>query len=514
MQGVPVSCQAVSGMTEQRSDLLLNLPAVIGDADRIAVLKNLVSGTPHFDPDFQDIAELAANALSAPIAVVTLIDATHQWFVARVGTDLDRLEIQKTFGAYVIADPAAVPLIVRDASRDPRFAGEPCVVNPPHLRFYAGAPIIIDNHAVGTVAIMDSAPRMDVDDSAAAQLRRLAALAARLLAFKEEARRRAETERALSRDEHRHAMALEAANVGSWLWDVGSGVISFNAAMGRMFGVSSTSLTSREVFEAVHPDDRSAMLDSLRAAIAEDAEYSSTFRVQATGRWVQGRGRVHERGATGRPETFLGVNIDVTAEQMTAQRTKLLLREANHRVKNTLAMLQSLARQTLRQTSDPQEFMTAFAGRLQAISEAHGLLSDHEWGEIRLSALISKQLAPHVRDYEKQVEIHKDEISLGPDQAVGLGLVLHELATNAYKYGSLSTARGRVVITARKMIEDQGRVLHLTWSEVGGPPVKEPSRRGFGSILIERSLDKVMGSQVKVEYLPTGVTAIVRMPLT
>ena len=146
-------------------------------------------------------------------------------------------------------------------------------------------------------------------------------------------------------------------------------------------------------------------------------------------------------------------------------------------------------------------------------SEAHGLLSDHEWGEIRLSALLAKQLAPHVRDYETQIEIHKDEILLGPDQAVGLGLVLHELATNAAKYGSLSVYRGRVVLTARSVDEDGRRVLHMTWTEVDGPPVEEPSRRGFGSILIERSLDKVMGSSVKVEYLPAGLTAIVRLPL-
>ncbi|RRR63601.1 sensor histidine kinase, partial [Streptomyces sp. RP5T] len=141
-----------------------------------------------------------------------------------------------------------------------------------------------------------------------------------------------------------------------------------------------------------------------------------------------------------------GMTIDVTDQQASVQRTRLLLKELNHRVKNTLAMLQSLARQTLRQTSDPAEFMAAFAGHLQSISDAHGLLSDYEWGTIRLSELISKQLRPYVSDYTEQVEIHKDEILLGPDQAVGLGLVLHELATNALKYGSLSVPKGKVVL--------------------------------------------------------------------
>jgi PAS domain S-box-containing protein len=290
--------------------------------------------------------------------------------------------------------------------------------------------------------------------------------------------------------------------------------MSCNAAMARMFGIPPTRIVqAKDIFAAIHPEDRLAALSRLRTATANGEEYDGMFRVASTGRWLLGRGRVHERNAAGKPTLFLGINIDVTEEQSSNQRTKLLLRELNHRVKNTLAMLQSLARQTLRQTSDPQQFMIAFAGRLQAISEAHGLLSDHEWSEIRLASLLFKQLAPHVRDYEKQVEIHKDEILLGPDQAVGLGLVLHELATNAAKYGALSVPGGKIVLTARTVEEDGVRVLHMTWTEVNGPPVALPEKRGFGSILIERSLDKVMGSSVKVEYLPAGLTAIVRLPL-
>ena len=222
---------------------------------------------------------------------------------------------------------------------------------------------------------------------------------------------------------------------------------------------------------------------------------------------------MHEWDTDGRPTLFLGINVDVTEGQLASERTRLLLRELNHRVKNTLAMLQSLARQTLRQTSDPVEFMDAFAGRLQSLSEAHSLLSDHEWGVIHLKMLLQKQIMPYAMDYESQVEIHKDEVELGPDQAVGLGLVLHELATNARKYGSLSVRTGKVVITARVVHEEGRPVLNMTWHEVGGPPVHSVGRRGFGSVLIERSLDKVLGSSVHVEYLPKGVTAVIRMPL-
>jgi PAS domain S-box-containing protein len=501
-------------MSDKTSDLQPVVTAALTSAQRLDVLRAVIPDMAEPDADFRDLADMAANLFDAPVALVTLVDAENQWFKAASGITETQAPSADSFCVHTISGSQDGALVVADATADPRFANQPRVAGSPFLRFYAGVPLVIDSQPVGTICVFDVQPRHDLPPQLVAQLQRLSRVASSLFVLKHDARQRALKEAALSREEQRHAHALDAANIGSWLWDIRSGTVSCNEPMMRMFGMpSAKSVHARDIFSAIHPEDRVATLAKLRAAMAQDQEYDGTFRVGATGRWLLGRGRVYERDAKGKPTVFLGINIDVTEQQGATQRTRLLLRELNHRVKNTLAMLQSLARQTLRQTSDPQEFMTAFAGRLQAISEAHGLLSDHEWGEIRLSALLAKQLAPHVRDYATQIEIHKDEILLGPDQAVGLGLVLHELATNAAKYGSLSVYRGRVVLTARSVDEDGRRVLHMTWTEVDGPPVEEPSRRGFGSILIERSLDKVMGSSVKVEYLPAGLTAIVRLPL-
>ena len=300
-------------------------------------------------------------------------------------------------------------------------------------------------------------------------------LAASLFKLKHEARQRALKEAALSREEQRHAMALDAANVGSWLWDVRSGSVSCNPAMLRMFGMQPLgSFRRRDIFTAIHHDDRIATLSKLRSAMAQDEEYDGMFRVASTGRWLLGRGRVHERDAKGKPTLFLGVNIDVTEEQVSTQRTRLLLRELNHRVKNTLAMLQSLARQTLRQTSDPQEFMTAFAGGFSRYRRRTGFCRTMNGATFTFRPCLQTTGAACARLCGRQIELHKDEILLGPDQAVGLGLVLHELATNAAKYGSLSVPSGKVVLTARSVDEDGHAVLHLTWTEVGGPPVGEP----------------------------------------
>jgi two-component sensor histidine kinase len=209
----------------------------------------------------------------------------------------------------------------------------------------------------------------------------------------------------------------------------------------------------------------------------------------------------------------VGVNIDITDTKNAAEKTRLLLRELNHRVKNTLAMLQSLARQTLNRTSDPAEFMEAFSGRLRAISEAHTLLSDREWSGISLVDLLAKQVEPYAIFSPQQIELAGEDIVLPPDHALGLGIALHELATNAARHGALSIATGHVRITWQ--IEpglDQSRVV-IHWIETGGPRVAPPEARGLGERLIERSLDKVLSSSVRLSYLDTGLEAVISMPV-
>jgi PAS domain S-box-containing protein len=501
-------------MKDNVQPLSSEVAAVLGAPDRLAALDAAMPVFLGPDPDFDDIAELAAGLFSAPISLVTILGRTDQWFLARQGTPEIRAPSEDSFCVRMIAENAREPLVVADARMDDRFARLPSVVGEPHLRFYAGVPLVVNGQPIGTVCVFDVKPHTRVASDLLPQLKRLASLAASLIKLKEEARRRALAAEVLSRDEKRHALALDAANVASWLWDISTGTVSGNETFYRMLGIKPAKpMSARKFFTAVHPADRKATIGRLRNALSTGNEYDGLFRAAKSGRWLLGRGRVHEWDENGRPTVFLGINVDVTDGQLASERTRLLLRELNHRVKNTLAMLQSLARQTLRQTSDPVEFMDAFAGRLQSLSEAHGLLSDHEWGVIHLKMLLQKQIMPYAMDYEGQVEIHKDEVELGPDQAVGLGLVLHELATNARKYGALSVRTGKVVITARVVNDEGQRVLNMTWHEVGGPPVKSENRRGFGSVLIERSLDKILGSSVHVEYLPKGVTAVIRMPL-
>jgi two-component sensor histidine kinase len=208
----------------------------------------------------------------------------------------------------------------------------------------------------------------------------------------------------------------------------------------------------------------------------------------------------------------IGVNSDITEAKQSAENTRLLLRELNHRVKNTLAMIQSLARQTLRRASDPSQFIESFGGRLRAVSDAHTLLSDKDWTGVRLWDLVQKQVAPYAQARPDQLVASGPDIDLPADHALGLALVLHELATNAARVGALSIPEGQVNIAWEVRSVGETRLL-MRWKETGGPEVSPPEVTGFGSILIARSLDKVLTSEVNLVYPRDGVEATISIPL-
>jgi len=224
------------------------------------------------------------------------------------------------------------------------------------------------------------------------------------------------------------------------------------------------------------------------------------------------RGRVYQRDSEGRPLVMMGACIDISESKQTADQTRLLLRELNHRVKNTLAMIQSVARQTIRQNPDPKSFIEAFSGRLRTISDAHVLLADRDWSGVQLYEVIASQLGPKFRTAPDRAEVRGDDVALPADHAVGLGLILHELTTNAHRYGAWSNERGVVEIDWNIQNEPV-RGLSLNWREVGGPRVEKPGEYGLGARLIERSLAKVLDSDVKLDFAPDGVTARIWMPL-
>ena len=200
---------------------------------------------------------------------------------------------------------------------------------------------------------------------------------------------------------------------------------------------------------------------------------------------------------------------DVTDNVQAAQRQKLMIDELNHRVKNTLATVQSIAMQTARSHTDPATFAESFQARLLALSHTHDLLTRSHWEGADLRAILEHETAAHG---VQRISLNGHPLALGPAAALSFGMVFHELATNAAKYGALSTPDGRVMVDWA-VANQANPVLHLTWREIGGPPVVAPQRRGFGSRLIERNVRHDLAGDVKLDYATSGFSAEFVVPL-
>ncbi len=195
-----------------------------------------------------------------------------------------------------------------------------------------------------------------------------------------------------------------------------------------------------------------------------------------------------------------------------AEERGLLVRELQHRVKNVLTLVQSFARLTTSTDRSADEFRDALLGRLDALSRAHGLCAERE-SEVDLEGLVRGVLEPYFVDRPEAVELAGDKVALDARQALTLGLTLHELATNAAKYGALSTNDGRVHASWQAETGEGEPRLRLFWRESGGPPVEAPRHRGFGSSLIERVCAHELDGEVRHVYAPDGVTCEIRFPL-
>jgi two-component sensor histidine kinase len=223
-------------------------------------------------------------------------------------------------------------------------------------------------------------------------------------------------------------------------------------------------------------------------------------------RWMRSVGEPR-LGSNGEFLGYAGLSLDITERKQADQTQQLLVSELNHRVKNTLASVQAIAQYTLRRTKDPSEFVTAFTGRIQSLSRVHSILSSTTWQGADLRELIRDQLLRGSVD-ETRLTAWGPAVRLESQMALHMALMLHELGTNANKYGALSRSQGRVAITWT--VEDG--TLRLRWVERGGPPVRAPTSRGFGMTLIEQSA-KGEGGDAHLSLEADGIIWEITLPL-
>ncbi len=211
-------------------------------------------------------------------------------------------------------------------------------------------------------------------------------------------------------------------------------------------------------------------------------------------------------------ETVSGIMVqgtDITEEVEYEERQRLLINELNHRVKNTLAIVQGLAAQSFSSIEGAEKARGIFNARLQALASAHNLLTQASWGAAQLQDVVSSSAEATAGDLISRFDLSGPDLTLPPQTSVSLAMIVHELCTNAIKYGALSNDDGKVTIRWEVLQDGETKILALTWRESGGPPVQKPDRKGFGTRLIDRGLSTDKGSKSEIRFDSTGLVCMI-----
>jgi len=319
----------------------------------------------------------------------------------------------------------------------------------------------------------------------------------------------------LARTQRTFDLAMVASRMGTWRYTMADNICIYDENAQRLYGLSAARFLHDEegVKDKFHPDDMDLMWARVSKACDPqgDGRYDVEYRVKqpdGSWRWLSAWGQVEFEGCgpARRPVAIAGASRDLTELKRAEELQQLLVNELNHRVKNSLTTVQSIASQTLRGASNPEAARDAIEQRICSLARAHDLLTAHSWSGADLREVVARAVEPFAAD---QFRIEGASVEVSPQQALALSMALHELATNAAKYGALSITAGRVDLAWRF----EGGILTMQWAESGGPSVESPTRRGFGSRLIEQGLARELGGSTTVRYAPQGVFCEISAPL-
>ncbi|WP_258045526.1 sensor histidine kinase [Mesorhizobium sp. NBSH29] len=316
---------------------------------------------------------------------------------------------------------------------------------------------------------------------------------------------------ALRESEARFRNMADHAPVMMWVTEPDGACTYINRAWYEFTGQSVDEAKGFGWLTATHPDDMKAAEDVFTAANKGQKSFRVEYRLRradGTYRWAIDAA-APRFGPNGEFLGYIGSVIDIDDRKEAEERQKLLVQELHHRVKNNLATVQSIVNFTLRTSDTMDAFNTGITHRIGALARCHSLLTNNVGQLSALHAIILNELAPY--DDGRRVELVGPETAVSDDVAMALAMAIHELTTNAAKYGSLSAVNGSLQITWNVTKDEDGsRHLTLRWRERGGPPVRQPTRRGFGSILLGRMLGHQLKGSVQIDYPIDGVEVEIR----
>lgn len=476
------------------------------------------------EPGYDDLVALATQICDTPVGLISFVSSDRQWFKARIGFAPCETPLSQSVCAHALAEGDI--LIIPDLTLDPRTRDNTLVTGEPFIRFYAGAVLKAANGvAIGTLCVIDTVPRPD--GLTPQQRSGLQALARQVMSQLELRRAIGERDRALTlsdeaRDalqvsEERFRLSSRATTDVMWDWDREGDTFHWDDALTRVYGhvASIVAPTAAWWFERIHPEDRERVRRRVLGAHEAGSRWADAYRFQrADGSYADVLNQAFLiRNKAGRVVRMTGVMLDNSARVAADEHQTLLNHELSHRLKNTLAMVQAIAAQTLRNAASLDDARDALLRRLIALGKAHDILLASNTEQAGMESVIRGALALHDNQQAGRFRIEGPALEIGPKAALALALMIHELATNAAKYGSLSTETGHVGIRWRIEEADDAPQVRLGWTEEGGPPVTTPTRAGFGTRLIERGLAGTIGGVVKLAYHPSGVVCDLVAPL-
>jgi PAS domain S-box-containing protein len=458
--------------------------------------------------------------LGGDMGDIQLLDAEQNVlrFVAYRGFKLEFLEVFREVSAdYGCSCGRALrngkPVVVEDVELDAPFMPYRSIARAAGFRAAVSAPLFGHRGApLGIISVYFHSPhRPSVLD-----MHRLELYRRRAAAFVE----RCQAEQALHESAERLRLALDAGRMGTWDWDLQTGKVKWSDELYKLLGYAVGEVEPSYAAWAarVHPDDLAATVATVTSAREKQQDFVSSYRVlypDGTVRWCLSRGRSISN-ADGTPVRMLGLFEDITERRQWEERQKVLIAELQHRTRNMIAVVQSIAKQMLVRAQSLETFSIQFNERLAAISRVQGLLSRAGQEPITVCALLDMEIKALGAADRDRITLAGPMVLL-PNTAVEmLALAIHELATNARKYGALASERGRLSVTWRIESAAPERRLTLDWLEQGlvPPPDFDPERRGYGRTLIEQALPYSLSAQTTFELTENAVHCSISLPLT
>jgi PAS domain S-box-containing protein len=467
-----------------------------------------------------DLAAFAAELCGVPIALVSLVEEEHQIFLAQVGLEATGTPRSQSFCAHAMHGHQVMQ--VPDATQDSRFAANPLVTGAPHIRFYAGAPLVSrEGVPLGAICVIDDTPRAGLTPFQTRGLEILAAAAMSRL----EARRTARDTRETA-EENRVALAESevrfrtlADTMPQMVWStLPNGYHDYYNARWYEFTGAPAGTTDGAGWNGMfHPDDQERAWNIWRHSLKTGELYQIEYRLRhfdGTYRWVLGRA-LPIRDADDNIIRWFGTCTDIHEQKLAMEEREVISQELSHRIKNIFAVIGGLIQFAARAHPALTPLAADLRERIAALGRAHDFVRPHSPNsrpsahQDSLRGLLEQLLAPYQSQPGERVSIAGVDIPVDDRAATPLALLFHELATNASKYGALSTEAGRVIID---ILADGGRA-RITWREENGPAIAPGSQAsGFGSQLIELSAVRQLGGSVARDWREDGLTIAIEAP--